>query len=323
MRESELLAHIYERSKGLVAAGATLLVGPGDDCAVIGVGGASGAEMGPSMGQLLLTVDQVVEGRHFVRETPIDLIARKAMARAVSDVAAMGGTAMVGLCGAVLPRDYAHGEALFDAMARWAVHFGAPLIGGDISSLGAEQAGPLVLAVTIVGRVHPRRGAVLRSGALAGDGVYVTGRLGNSLASGRHLTFEPRLAEGTWLCDELGADLHAMMDISDGLGRDAARLGVASGVGLELDASALPLHADCATWKCGASDGEDYELLFTATGSKAVPAKCPATGTAITRIGRVVPSITNPAVVTFRMADGSREAGDGMGWEHGEEGPRG
>lgn len=301
MRESELLGHIYERSRGLVAAGARVLVGPGDDCAVVEVGGGVGG------GQLLLKVDQVVEGRHFVAGTAIDLIGRKAVARTVSDIAAMGGTPTVGLCGAVLPSGFAEGDALFDAVSRWAMAFGCPLVGGDISMLGGGQAGPLALGMTVVGRVHATRGAVLRSGAMVGDGVYVTGRLGNSFASGRHMTFTPRVKEAARLCAELGERLHAMMDISDGLGRDAGRMCVASGVGMEIGAADVPRNADCATWERAVSEGEDYELLFTAAG--AVMRECE--GTMVTRVGTVV---QGAGVVV--VADGKRiEAGE-MGWEH-------
>jgi thiamine-monophosphate kinase len=306
MRESELLSHIYARSKGLLAPGARVLVGPGDDCAVITAGEGNTP--------LLFKVDQVVEGRHFLSSTPIDLIARKAVARAVSDIAAMGGSPTVGLCGAVLPANYTHADALFDAVARWAMRFGCPLVGGDISMLASDQAGPLVLGMTIVGTPHATRGPVLRSGALAGDSVYVTGALGNSFASGRHLTFEPRLKDAAWLCDSLGDRLHAMMDISDGLGRDAGRLALASShassVCIEIDADRIPRNADCATWDHAVREGEDYELLFTASGS--VPSVCPATGVAMTRIGAVVSG--TGAVV---LSHGKRLDASEMGWEYG------
>lgn len=304
MRESDLLAHIYERSRGILAPGARVVVGPGDDCAVVEVGEGTGAT------QVLLKVDQVVEGRHFDGGTSIDLIARKAVARAVSDVAAMGGSAMVGLCGAVLPTGFARGNELFDAVSRWATGFGCPFVGGDISMLSPGQEGPLVLGVTIVGRPHAGRGAVLRSGARVGDGVYVTGALGNSLASGRHLTFEPRVREGAWLCDVLGSRLHAMMDISDGLGKDAGRLARASGVRVEMGAGLLPRHEDCATWERAVGDGEDYELLFTAEGG--VADVCPATGVRVTRIGRVVEGGGAALIVGAAAVDVSE-----MGWEHG------
>lgn len=329
MRESELLAHIYERSRGLVTPSATILVGPGDDCAVVEA--SSGGAHGSGGGPLLLKVDQVVAGRHFDMGAPVDAIAHKAMARAVSDIAAMGGTPMVSLCGAVLPHDYAHADALFDAMHAWANSLGCPLVGGDISTLAPKQPGPLVLGVTIVGRPHAARGPVLRSTAKVGDGVYVTGQLGNSLASGRHMTFEPRVREGQWLCDALGAGLTAMMDISDGLGRDAGRMGVASGVVLEIDAAAIPLHADCRGWEQAAGEGEDYELLFCVDEGRAgakLPAMCPpgagagggastGIGTRLTRIGQVrATTASEKAGSVIVAASGQRLRADEMGWEH-------
>ncbi len=301
MSESSLLAHIYQRSRGLVAPGAHILVGPGDDCAVIEVGDEPGASV------LLLKVDQVVESRHFESSTPLDLIARKAIARAVSDVAAMGGSPTVALCAAVLPANYLHADQLFDAAAKWAIHFGCPLVGGDIATLAAP--GPLVLSITILAKPHASRGPVLRSAARVGDHVFVTGHLGNSLASGRHLTFEPRLREASWLCDVLGQRLHAMMDLSDGLGRDAGRLALASGVRLEIDASSIPRNIDCPTWQRAVADGEDYELLFTAAGD--VPAHCQATGAPITRIGTVVAGTGAVATASRGVVDIST-----MGWDH-------
>lgn len=294
--EADLLRHIAARSADLHGAG-PIEVGPGDDAAVLRFGGE----------QLLFTVDQLVEGRHYApASTSIDLIARKSVARSVSDVAAMGGAPIAALATGALRDGFAHGDELFDHMARWARRWDCPLIGGDIATVD----GPTVLTVTVIGRAHPERGPVLRSGARAGDGVYVTGTLGGSFGSGRHLTFEPRIPEAAWLCSSLGARLHAMMDISDGLGRDGARIAGASGVRLELEALRIPLHADVQTWMQAASEGEDYELLFTASGE--VPPRTP-TGVAITRIGSAVAG-KGCALLTphEHPIDAS-----GMGWNHG------
>jgi thiamine-monophosphate kinase len=238
---------------------------------------------------------------------PIDRVARKSVARSVSDIAAMGGRPAWALATGALRDGFDGGDELFDAMARWARHWGCPLIGGDI----ARVAGPTVLTVTVMGRAHAKRGPVLRSGAQPGDGVYVTGALGGSLASGRHATFEPRLAEASWLCETLGDRLHAMIDVSDGLGRDAGRLAEASKARLEIDAGALPLHAGVGSWREAVSDGEDYELCFAASG--AVPDRCPAAGVSVTRIGRVVAG-SGCVVVT---GNGERIDASTMGWDHG------
>jgi thiamine-monophosphate kinase len=249
MRESDLLQHIASRSAdlhGLSGAFGQIVTGPGDDCAVMKT--ASGD-------RLLITVDQLVSGRHFAHDMPLDLIARKAVARSVSDIAAMGGTPAWGLATGLLPDGYPHGDDLFDAMARWGRHWGCPLIGGDIAS-GSDV---LSLTVTIAGTMVPGQAPVLRSGARPGDLLWLTGRIGNSFASGRHASFEPRLAQGQWAA---AASAHAMIDLSDGLGRDAARIGESSGVRLVIESASLPLHEGCRDWKRAVSEGEDYELLI-------------------------------------------------------------
>lgn len=297
--ESELLGHIYARSADLAARFPIVLAGPGDDCAGL---------RSEALGAVTLAkIDQLVEGRHYdPATTPIDLVARKAICRAISDIAAMGGRPLAALVGAALRDGFAYEHALFDAMRRCAESFDCPLVGGDI----ARVAGPTVLSVAVLGAAHPSRGFVGRRGARPGDGVYVSGRLGNSLASGRHLTFEPRLREGAWLCDTLGQRLTAMMDISDGLGRDAGRLSAASGVRISLDAARIPRHDDCPDWRSAASDGEDYELLFTASGS--APIACP-TGVPITRVG----AVSEGEGCVIAAPDGSTLDAAAMGWEHG------
>lgn len=280
MRESDLLKHIYQRTGSQPARFPQVVVGPGDDCAVVAADAT------------LLTVDQVVGGVHFLPppKTSIDLIARKAIARSVSDIAAMGGSVRAGwaLATGCLPPDFACGNELTDALNRWAEHWGIPLVGGDIAA--GPPGSPLMLTVTIGGAPHPTRGPVLRSGARPGDLVWVTGSLGGSFADaagGRHLTFEPRLAEAEWLCDELGADLHAMMDLSDGLGRDAGRIADASAVRIELRGEAIPVHTDAGGLMAAIADGEDYELLFAAAEARRLPPACPG-GTRLSCIGRVV-----------------------------------
>ncbi len=296
--EEALLQHIYARSANLHGR-EDIVVGPGDDCAVLRSAG----------GLLLLSVDQVVEGRHYEpKSTPVDLIARKAVARSVSDIAAMGGFPVAALATGALRDDFNDDNELFDAMARWAKHWRCPLVGGDI----ARVAGPTVLTVTVMGRTARDARPILRSGAQAGDGVYVTGALGGSLASGRHLSFEPRVHEGEWLLGALGARLHAMIDISDGLGRDAARVADASGVRIEIEGGSIPLHEGVTSWREGVSDGEDYELFFAAAGD--VPSTCPITNTPITRIG----TVSKGSGCIVRMDGGATDVSS-MGWDHGGE----
>ena len=299
MRESDLLQHIARRSAdlhGLSGSFGQIVTGPGDDCAVVRT--ASG-------NLLLITVDQVVEDRHFAPDMPLDLIARKAVARSVSDIAAMGGVPAWGLATGLLPSGYPHGDALFDAMARWARHWGCPLIGGDIAT-GSER---LNLTVTIAGTMAPGHAPVLRSGAKPGDGLWLSGALGNSFASGRHASFEPRLRQGQWAA-AVGA--HAMIDLSDGLGRDAGRVGVASGVRLMIEAGSLPLHEGCIDWRQAAAEGEDYELLI------ALPEGVePLEGLAgpVGRVEAAGPHEQGGAWI--RDEGGIEHDASGLGWDHG------
>lgn len=305
MRESELLKHIYQSTGSQSARFPQVVIGPGDDCAVV-TGDAT-----------LLTVDQVIGGVHFLPPpaTSIDLIARKAIARSVSDIAAMGGSVRGGwgLATGCLPQSFAQGRELTDALHRWAEHWGFPIVGGDIAT-GPANA-PLMLTVTIGGVPHLGRGPVRRSGAAPGDLVWVTGRLGGSFAdagAGRHLTFEPRLAEAAWLCDTLGPDLHAMIDLSDGLGRDVGRMAEASAVKIELRGEAVPVHAEAKGLLAAIGDGEDYELIFAAAGSRCLPAACPS-GTPLTCIGRVVRG--SGCVL---VADGADIDVSALGFDHGQ-----
>lgn len=290
MRERELLEHIYARSADLAGRG-EIVVGPGDDCAVVRTGA----------GLLAIGVDQLVAGRHFGPDTDIDLIARKAVGRAISDLAAMGAAPCWGLATAVIPDGYARADALFDRMAHWARHWGAPLIGGDI----AASSGPLSLTVTAAGLLG-EHGPVLRSGARAGDAVFVTGAIGGSLASGRHLTFEPRLDAGR----TAAGVATAMIDVSDGLGLDADRVARASGVVLEIDADRVPLQPDVGRWREAVSDGEDYELLIVGPEGAALG----------TPIGRArAPGAGESASAWFVTPDGDRIEAARLGWDHGGE----
>lgn len=301
MRECELLAKIAERSESLARRFPRVITGPGDDCAVVRIGNS----------ECLLTVDQVIEGRHFLKGTPLDLVARKAIARSVSDIAAMAGAPVCALATGALPRGFpqSDADALFESMKKWAEHWDCPLVGGDIASLPDEKD-PLTITVTVIGTPHSARGPVLRSGAKPGDGIYVTGTLGGSFDAasglGRHLTFEPRLKEARALADVLGQRLHAMMDISDGLGRDASRVAAASNTRLEIRCDLIPDAT--RSWRSASSDGEDYELLFTA--QEGVAPSLPG-GVPVTRIG----SVMDGSGCVFFDGANAIDASE-LGWEH-------
>lgn len=304
MRESDLLTHIYTRSADLTAAFGDVLVGPGDDCAVVRT---------PSGDQLLIGVDQLVVGRHVeasLLDTPedLDLVARKAIARSVSDIAAMGGRPCWGLATGLLPRNFTHADALFDAMAKWARHWNCPLIGGDI----AVGDGPASLTVTVAGRTEPGTQPLLRSTAKPGDELWLTGQVGGSLQSGWHLRFEPRLAAG--LAAAASGNITACIDLSDGLGRDAARIGAASNAVLEINAATLPISHRCRDWREAVAAGEDYELLLCAR-----PGREPfqAEPRLIGPIGRVRPCTPDeqPGCRIIDAHGALHDAGN-LGWDH-------
>ncbi len=299
MRENELLRRIYQRSESISQSHPHVLVGPGDDCAVLAASDRT----------LVVGVDQLVLGRHATPETAPDLLARKALARSLSDIAAMGARPAWALATGTLPTGTRQADDLFQGLARWAEHWEVPLVGGDIASAPADQPDTLVLTTTVAG--HCDGPPLLRSGALPGDAVYVTGSVGGSFQSGHHLLFEPRIDESLALRARLGASLHAMLDLSDGLGLDATRLAEASGVTVELDATAFPLRTPDLAWRHGAADGEDYELLFTT--DHPLPRSWEIGGVPVTRVG----TVRAGAGCTILSPDGQAHDGATMGWEHG------
>ncbi len=300
MHERLLLEQIQAQSAGLESRfPSTLVVGPGDDCAVL---------RSPSGDLSLVGVDQLIVGRHCTPDTPVDLIARKAIARGVSDIAAMGGRPTWALAAAKLPAGFARARELFDSCAAWAEHWGCPLVGGDIAS----SQGELALSITVAGAPHPTRGPVLRSGARPGDLVAVSGPIGDSFTSGWHLSFEPRIQEARVLCDALGLSLHSMIDVSDGLGLDADRVARASGVTIEIDAASIPARAgSTSTWRQRAAHGEDYELLVTISPDAVVPAP-------LSVIGRArAPENGEAPGARVLAPDGTLTPGSELGWDHG------
>lgn len=257
---------LIHRLKPLLPGNSATRVGAGDDCAVLDLG---------IPGQwVLYKCDAVVEGVHFTPETSPERIGRKALARPLSDVAAMAGRPISALVTLGLPRQFETEwiEALYQGMAALAHRYGVSISGGETTT--SPQG--IFLSVSVLGTVEQSR-CVLRSGGKPGDALFVTGELGGSL-SGKHLDFEPRLAEGEWLARHF--PIHAMMDLSDGLAEDLRRLQEASGTGAELLAASLPISR-AARLRAAAggkppleaalSDGEDFELLLALPSPQAVP----------------------------------------------------
>lgn len=238
--EDALIARILRGFAG----SESLLVGPGDDCAVVD----------PGRDPLrLLKTDAIVEGVHFLPETPPEKVGWKAVARVLSDFAAMGGRPehLLVTVAVDAERPVTWMDGLYRGIRKCLVKHGGTLAGGETSRL---PSGALI-SVAGEGSVE-RKHLVLRSGGKPGDLVVVTGRLGGSIG-GKHLSFTPRLSEAAWLVRNLQPS--AMMDLSDGLAKDLPRLAAASGCGFEL--GEVPANRGC-TREQALGDGEDYELLL-------------------------------------------------------------
>lgn len=246
---------VIERLTKLLPGGSGVRVGPGDDAAVVRGPGARD--------DLVLKADAVVEGVHFTRRADPVLVGHKAVARVLSDFAAMGAEPGYLLVSLVAPprTPVARLEDLYRGLADTARRWKVAVVGGETTG------GPaLELHVAAAGRV-PRGRAVLRAGARPGDVIFVTGALGGSIG-GRHLRFEPRIHEGRWL--RSGRWVTSMIDVSDGLATDLRHLVEAGGVGADLDTHRIPASRDVLKLRDGRSpldhaleDGEDFELLFT------------------------------------------------------------
>jgi len=243
-----------ERLRRLLPARADVVQGAGDDCAVVRT------ESCPEL-DWLLTSDPVIEGVHFGKGDEPSAVGHKAVARVLSDLAAMGGEPLWALVDIAARPDMPVDafEALYEGATALAAQYGLMIVGGDTSAGDTLQ-----VHVFGVGSV-PSGTALLRSTARPDDTVYVTGSLGGS-TQGKHLSFEPRVHEGLWLRDWATS----LIDVSDGLAIDLDRLTEMSGVGARLELAAVPVSQAALAAKDDRSplehachDGEDFELLFT------------------------------------------------------------
>ena len=281
MREFALLDRIFALNAQLPAS---VLIPPGDDMALVSLAGCD---------RVLVAADSAIEGRHAPLGCDPYLIGRKAMLRNLSDVAAMGAARPVAtIACAVLPRgiDEARAWRLAEGLRETASAWGAPLVGGDIATMPATvEHAPIIASVTILAvPLSPSARVATRADARVGDGVYVTGTIGGAWDAatglGRHLDFTPRIAAAHALAAALGDRLGAMIDVSDGLGRDLGHIASRSKVAMELELAGVPCAAGIAPREA-IGHGEDYELAFTARGE--VPRE--VAGVRVTRIGTVVP----------------------------------
>lgn len=310
--EHALISRITQR----LAMPSWVVVGPGDDAAVIQ----------PERGALdVVTTDAVVEGIHFDRRfVPPDAIGHRALAVNLSDLAAMGARPRAALLSFVLPGqlEVACVDRLLDGLLALAATHGVAVIGGNIT----RSPGPLVIDVTAIGSVRPRR-VLTRAGARPGDDVYLSGAIGAAAVGLKSLTDDagmgvhtrpytveeeqylrpqPRVRLGMLLGRNRAAS--ACIDLSDGLADGLRQIAVASDVGIAVDEASIPVAGSVVEFQ-----SDDYELLFTSRPSwrgrvKAVRSQ--AGDLPITRVGVV----TNDRRVVLKTGAGERELP--TGYEH-------
>ena len=266
LSEFQLISRIRKRAR----TSSRVRTGIGDDTAVIRP--ASGKE-------LLFTTDMLIEGRHFrLNEAAPHEIGRKALAVNISDIAAMGGVPTQAVISLGLPRRLTGRfvDGLYSGILRLAKKFHVDVAGGD-----TNRSDRLVINVALLGEVERGR-AVLRSGARVGDALLVSGVLGGSYTSRKHLNFMPRVREARMLVKRFS--VHAMMDLSDGLASDVRRLAEESRVGILIEEARVPVSRAAKNVSQALTDGEDFELLFALSqkDAKRVPKK-------FRIVGRVVP----------------------------------
>jgi thiamine-monophosphate kinase len=283
--EDALLASLLRElpiSRGVVAAA-------GDDCAVV--------ESPAKKHLLVLKTDCVVEKIHFSPATDPVRVGWKAMMRPLSDFAATSAVPQFALITLIAPatRSTSWVKKLYRGLQRAAARFDVSIVGGETSA----TRGPATISVSVSGFVEKDRW-ISRRGGKKGDDLFVTGRLGASLR-GKHLRFVPRIAESRWLTKNFR--VHAMIDLSDGLGADLPRLAKASKLGFVIDREKLP-RAPGAKMENAISDGEDYELLFAISPRDRVrlePAwKRKFPKLALTRIGR----LSQPSTLNSQLLRG-------------------
>lgn len=313
---SREFAIIERYFKSLSPPGDGVIIGPGDDCAVLSV---------PDGHQLCVSTDTLIEGVHFLKDSAPDVVVARVMGANLSDLAAMGATPYAFLLAATLP-DVSDGWLLdfSKALSAQIERHKIPLVGGNLAR------GALSLTVTVLGTV-PAGAAVTRAGSAAGDHVYVTGSLGDAAMGlqlcragetagylvDRYNCPQPRLAAG----ERLRGLATSMIDISDGLVAEVGHLAEQGRLGAEIQASLLPLSPELVE-RAGAGNavrlalfaGDDYELCFTVNPDKSglVDKLSASLGLPMTRVG----IITTTGEVVVRNKNGEPMPFESAGYQH-------
>jgi thiamine-monophosphate kinase len=287
-------------------------IGIGDDCAILDI---------PRGQQVLVTTDFTLEDIHFRRKWhPADSVGHRCVARGLSDIAAMGGIPRAAFLSLALPSELPQSwvDDFLAGFLKLARRYSVTLAGGDT----AQSPAGILADIIVLGEV-PSGNAILRSGACAGDIIYVSGTLGVSVATLqelrsakklrpsahlRHFYPDPRIAIGKYLREKKLAS--AMIDTSDGLSTDLRHICEESGVGAVIEAAALPAVPGDDGLQFALHGGEDYELLFTAPPTKRIPRQI--AGTPITRIGE----ITRGRAIKLQSPDGKSHPLKAGGWQH-------
>lgn len=299
MRENELIERIDKALGRRRNASDAVRLAMGDDAALFR----------PQAGlETILTCDWFLEGAHFLRDKhPPDSVGWKCLARAVSDIAAMGGVPRCFLLSLAIPSSHTGNwlDGFLRGLRRASRKFQCVLAGGDTT-----RRQEILINITVVGEASIGR-AILRSGARPGDALYVSGRLGEaelglqvlrksrgpanskSPLTKKHQYPEPQLALGQWLAKKRIAS--AMIDLSDGLSSDLPRLCAASGVGAKLESERIPQTRNIEVARKYGMDsfalalhgGDDYELLFTVPPRKTKSVPTYFQGLSLTRIGKM------------------------------------
>jgi thiamine-monophosphate kinase len=275
----ERMKRILGKPKGSV------IVGIGDDAAVL--------KHQSAKKYLLFASDMFVEGVHFsLRNLTPEFIGNKALAANISDIAAMGGKPCFALVSVGLspstPIKIVDG--IYRGISRLARRFDVSIVGGD-----AVRSKQLVIDVSILGEVE-KKYVVSRSGALPGDLLFVTGRLGGSLKSKHHAKFTPRLKEARHLVEN--SPIHSMIDLSDGLASDAWQIARASQVAIGIIEERIPLSTFAKSVHNALIDGEDFELLFSVSSSAAKRMPKSIAGTPVTQIGFVKKGVPDVRLIS-------------------------